>query len=88
MSCQRQGSLDSNIIEEIPNDLKSFLKQYPQIEHLFFNGKKAQEYFFRYMNNIQIPYTVLPSTSPAHAVSFERKLEEWKIIKEFIDNLK
>ncbi|MHB8260363.1 MAG: DNA-deoxyinosine glycosylase [Bacteroidia bacterium] len=83
-ACQRKGSLDSAIIEEIPNDFQTFFKTQSQIKHLFFNGKKAQDYFLKYIGNTIIPFTTLPSTSPAHAIPFEKKLAEWAIIKQFI----
>jgi hypoxanthine-DNA glycosylase len=84
--CTRQGSLDSNILEEVPNDLETFLKEHPQINHLFFNGKKAHDYFLKYNKNTALACTVLPSTSPAHAITFEKKLTQWETIKRFLKN--
>mgnify|MGYP003499176739 FL=1 len=40
-SCEREGSLDSNIMNEIPNDINGVLVQYPTIEYIIFNGGKA-----------------------------------------------
>ena len=39
-SCEREGSLDSNIMNEIPNDINGLLVQYPTIEYIIFNGGK------------------------------------------------
>jgi len=39
--CQRKGSLDSEIIDETPNDLEVFLKDRPLIKTIGFNGNKA-----------------------------------------------
>ena len=37
------------------------------------------------LNNKEIEYFKLPSTSPAHAaMSFDKKLSHWKIIEDFI----
>ena len=81
--CVREGSLDSAIEQEIPNDFKEFLETYPKIELIVFNGQKAAKFFKQYVS-VTKDYTLvtLPSTSPANAgVSFERKLEEWHNIK-------
>jgi hypoxanthine-DNA glycosylase len=82
--CLREGSLDSAIEQEVPNDFDSFLKAHPNIKHIFFNGQKAAAYFRKYANvGNDYHLVTLPSTSPAHAgKSFELKLNEWKIIKQ------
>ena len=82
--CERTGSLDSNIKNEVPNDFKSFYKEYPNLKHVFFSSKNASKYYDKYIgrrNDIQ--YTILPSPSGANASkSFLQKLEEWKAIIE------
>jgi len=82
-ACVREGSLDSAIEQEIPNDFDSFLKAHPHIRHIYFNGQKAAAYFKRYAT-VENSYRLvtLPSTSPANAgKSFEMKLQEWTVIK-------
>lgn len=83
-ACIREGSLDSAIQEEVPNDIHSFLKSHPNIRHIFFNGQKAAAFFKKYIKlDEQYHLTTLPSTSPAHAgKSFEAKLKEWSQIKQ------
>lgn len=85
--CHREGSLDSNISKDsiVPNDFVAFLARYRTIRYIFFNGKKSEEVFRRYvMNSIQtdfpdIRYTGLPSTSPANAsIKREEKFRQWK----------
>ena len=79
-ACEREGSLDSAILKEIPNDFKDFLKAHPHITHIFFNGQQAAKFFKKYAT-IENHYTLvtLPSTSPANAgFSFERKLVAWE----------
>ena len=85
--CHREGSLDSNISKDsiVPNDFASFLGQHPSIRHIFFNGKKSEEVFRRYvLKKIQshfpdIRYTGLPSTSPANAsIKREEKFRQWQ----------
>ncbi|WP_281299340.1 DNA-deoxyinosine glycosylase [Flavobacterium limnophilum] len=81
--CLREGSLDSAIEQEVPNDFNTFLKAHPNIRHIYFNGQKAAAYFKRYIKlEHDCHLTTLPSTSPAHAgKSFDAKLKEWSIIK-------
>lgn len=80
--CDRIGSLDSAIKNEIANDFETFLKQHRKITTIFFNGQKAHAFFKKYVA-LKKAYQLhtLPSTSPANAgKSFDSKLAEWKII--------
>lgn len=81
-SCVREGSLDSNISEETPTDLKALVAKYPNIECLAFNGQKAEKLFKKHFGSIpDIELLSLPSTSPANAgVSWEEKVERWETI--------
>lgn len=90
-SCERQGSLDSQISNAsiISNDFASFFVQHTQIQHIFFNGSRAyQEYHKRVMPQLAeqwqaIACTRLPSTSSAMAsLRFEQKLSMWAQIKQ------
>lgn len=81
--CERIGSLDSAIKNEITNDFELFLKQHPNIKTIIFNGQKAAAFFKKYVPLKDDSYQLftLPSTSPANAgKSFESKLSEWKQI--------
>ncbi len=86
MTCIRDGSLDSNITDEAPNVLQSFIVQHPNIKLIAFNGKEAAKLFGKHIRSIQgIKLLVLPSTSPANAgVSMETKLTEWGKLKNYI----
>ena len=80
--CDRVGSLDSAIKNEISNDFESFLEQHPNIKTILFNGQKAAAFFKKYVH-LKKDYQLitLPSTSPANASkSYESKLAQWKII--------
>ncbi|TGD59375.1 DNA-deoxyinosine glycosylase [Flavobacterium humi] len=81
-ACEREGSLDSAIVKEVPNDLASFLDNHPGIESLFFNGQKAAAFYKKYIGLTEkYTFVTLPSTSPANAgMTFENKLEHWKKI--------
>ncbi|MDW8852145.1 DNA-deoxyinosine glycosylase [Flavobacterium sp. MMLR14_040] len=84
--CERVGSLDSAIKNEIANDFETFLKSHPNIKTILFNGQKAAAFFKKYVH-LQKEYQliILPSSSPANASkTFQSKLEEWKIIETLI----
>lgn len=84
-ACVRDGSLDSAIEKEVPNDFKNFFETHPDIDYILFNGQKAAKYFKQYVTvSNKYKLVTLPSTSPANAgISFEQKLNEWQIIKQF-----
>lgn len=84
-SCIRSSSLDSDIQMEKPNQLSDFLREHQLISHIFFNGQKAGQFFKKYTVDVQLPQIILPSTSPAHAISFSNKLNHWSIIKTYTD---
>lgn len=83
-SCVRPGSLDSDITNEVPNNLTGFLNDHPHINRICFNGQKAKTAFeqhFPALKNSKRSFMLLPSTSPAHAsMTYEQKLEAWKTI--------
>jgi hypoxanthine-DNA glycosylase len=81
--CDRVGSLDSAIKNEIANDFESFLETHPNIKTILFNGQKAAAFFKKYVHlNKTYNLITLPSSSPANASkSFHSKLDEWKIIE-------
>lgn len=80
--CERIGSLDSAIKNEIANDFEAFLKQHSNIKTILFNGQKAAAFFKKYVHlDKTYQLLTLPSTSPANASkSFQSKLDEWSII--------
>ncbi|MBQ0139183.1 MAG: DNA-deoxyinosine glycosylase [Kurthia sp.] len=83
-SCERQGSLDSAIKKETPNDFPRFFKAFPEIQLVLFNGGKAQQVFNRYFKQSDWPhihFVKMPSTSPVpgrNVKSFEEKLADWQ----------
>jgi len=71
----------------VVNDFKSFFTAHPDIHHVFFNGKKAEQAYRRYVLPFlpeqyqEIQYKGLPSTSPAMArLSKEDKLKIWSCV--------
>jgi TDG/mug DNA glycosylase family protein len=79
--CLRNGSLDSNIRCDEPNDFEMLFQDNPKIKRIFFNGAKAYETYRKKVGfDADKEYIRLPSTSPAHAVAFEQKLESWVVV--------
>lgn len=79
--CERRGSLDSNIKNEIPNDFEQLLEQYPRVGKLLFNGQKSYGFFKKYHPDLlkRRQYRIMPSTSPANASQKAAfKFETWR----------
>ena len=77
-NCERKGSLDVHIKNQKENDFISLFEQYPQINTIIFNGKESHKYFFKKFGQINgITYYVMPSTSPANTMSFDKKFALW-----------
>ncbi|KMQ64534.1 DNA glycosylase [Chryseobacterium angstadtii] len=84
-SCERKGSLDTEIKNEEANPIAELLDEYPNIKAVFCNGGKSYKSLQKLLGkNYRLPIFQLPSTSPLHTVSFDRKLEDWKKILEFL----
>ena len=81
-SCDIKGSSDASIKNVVPNDLSVILST-ANITHVCTNGQMAHKLYQNYLaKEIDLPETVLPSTSPANAAwSLERLTEAWKIIR-------
>ena len=83
-SCKRDGSLDSDIQDEIPNNIRKLLIKYPNIKIILLNGNKSYSAFKKYFPDLLEKYIChkLPSTSPANArYNLDKLIQEWKIIK-------
>lgn len=65
-SCDREGSLDSNIKNVKCNDIVSFIKQNPTICKVICNGKKSYTLYQRYFSSLPLECVYLPSTSNAN----------------------
>ncbi len=68
-TCLREGSLDTDIQKEIPNNIRELLNKYPNIKIICLNGNKAYCAFKKYFPDLSEKYKCLkmPSTSPANA---------------------
>lgn len=73
-NCKRSGSLDADIEQPIPNNLKEFLESHPSIKKVILNGREAESAF-----TLLFPHEYAGSTSPANAKSLEAKIAEWRL---------
>ena len=80
-SCDIVGSSDASIKNVVATDLLPILKG-TKVQKILLNGKKAGALFEKYQLPVigrQIPYVVMPSTSPANAATrFDDLLLSWK----------
>jgi G:T/U-mismatch repair DNA glycosylase len=58
---------------------------------VFTNGKKADKIYRRLVDRrlspeLRSPVTCLPSTSPANTIPLGRKMEEWKVVRTFVES--
>ena len=77
--CQRQGALDSAIRSAEPNDFSDLRRIAPVLRRIGFNGRTAAR-FERRFSREGYEVHILPSTSPAYTLAFERKVECWKSV--------
>lgn len=78
-SASREGSLDSAIHHEVPNDIPRFIADHPRLQLVAFNGQKPARLFDKYFRQLPgLVYATLPGTSPANAAcGFDRLREAW-----------
>lgn len=79
MHCEREGSLDSAIKTEFPNDFKTFFEEHKNIKAVFFNGGKGANYFHKHnLHDYAHTYITLPSTSSANTTkTVDEKKKIW-----------
>ena len=78
-SCNRQGSLDSDIRDVTPNDITKVLSC-ADIRAVYCNGRKSYETAKKTYPDVEFFY--LPSTSPANAGGWDK--EQWMKIREHL----
>jgi TDG/mug DNA glycosylase family protein len=86
-SAEREGSLDSNIMNEEFNDIENFVSENPAIETIALNGKKAETSFRKYLRMrrslAELRICFLPSTSAMSCCAgwdLERLVQSWRAI--------
>lgn len=78
----RKGSMDSDIKNAVPNDIRELLERNPGIKTIGFNGKKAEALFDKFFEREKgMTYRSLPSTSPANAgITFDSLCGQWAVL--------
>jgi hypoxanthine-DNA glycosylase len=86
-ACLREGSLDVDIKNAVPNDIPGLLANHPNVKAVGCNGGKSfselNKHFGKDPQIIQRKVLRLPSTSPIPTPKFrglEDRLEEWSVI--------
>ncbi len=86
-SCERGSSLDSDIKNEIPNDICGLAASLPRLQAVFCNGGKAAAAFKKYFASglpPEIAVWYLPSTSPANAgMDLETLWYKWRVLAQY-----
>jgi TDG/mug DNA glycosylase family protein len=84
--CEREGSDDTAIRNEIVNDIPGFLRDHPSVSVVILNGGTAARLFHRHCPD-GIPGILilsLPSTSPANArFGLPQLVDAWSALKGF-----
>lgn len=79
-SCERTGSLDSNIRCAQANDFEEIYKNCPHIRYVLFNGGTAETLYRRLVarKDERFIFRRMPSTSPAYTLKYEQKRAAWE----------
>lgn len=89
-SCEREGSLDSEIKKPVSNDFTWLFKEYYNISHVFFNGGGAEKFFgqlvMRKKDRTNKNFFKLPSSSPTNTMDFDEKLKAWNKITDVLSD--
>ena len=83
---EREGSLDTAIRHERHNPLAELAYSLPALKAVAFNGGTAAKIGRRQLQAAAAQYLLLdlPSSSPAHTIGFERKLQTWRQLTQFL----
>lgn len=79
-TCEREGSLDSNIKSQTINNFDKLFNDFPNIKRVIFNGQESYAYFkSQNLDQSGKEFIYLTSTSSANThKTFEQKLQVWK----------
>lgn len=75
---RRDGSADSAIRDETPNDIPALLSAYPSIRRVIFNGGFAFAKYKKYFGTPPVDFRKVLSTSPACAGRDEEREAMWR----------
>jgi hypoxanthine-DNA glycosylase len=85
-SAARKGSLDTHIREHEPNALAALAAELPELKAVAFNGGTALRLGRGLLDAVAgVEIVALPSSSPAHTVAYDKKLQAWMALRVFLD---
>lgn len=86
-SATRTGSLDATIKDHQPNALRELVQSLPGLRAIGFNGGTSSRIGRKQLGDVAPALISLPSSSAAYcAISFEAKLEQWMILRTFLES--
>ena len=77
VACEREGSLDGDIRNAALSQFEWLARHAPRLKVVALNGQKAGSARER-IEALGYEVVVLPSSSPAYTLAYERKLEAWR----------
>lgn len=81
----RMGSLDASIRLHAASDLAGLVRTLPGLRAIAFNGSTAARIGRRALSGAAHPHLIdLPSSSPAHTLSFAAKLDAWRELATYL----
>jgi len=80
-SCERSGSLDSAIRGAQANDFGRLKRLAPNLRRVCFNGRTAARCAADF-DELGYATRMLPSSSPAYTLAFQKKLVAWREVLE------
>ncbi len=83
-SGRRRGSLDGAIRLHETHDLAELVSAHPMLRAIGFNGGTAFRIGAPLLAGTNVDLVILPSSSPAYTLSFERKLEQWLKLRSYL----
>ena len=85
-NCDREGSSDLKIKNEVANDFQSFYNRHPSVKHVFFTSGKAETFYDTYIGrDMKVNFHNLPSPSSANTwKTLDEKVSEWKVILNYL----
>lgn len=79
----RRGSLDSDIRDARANPLAELVATLPALQLVAFNGQTAGK-AAPTLAGCGVDVLVLSSSSPAHTLAFDKKLQEWQALRRYM----
>jgi hypoxanthine-DNA glycosylase len=80
VACRREGSLDAAIRDPVRGEIETITSAAPRLVAVAFNGTTAGKAAPAWAA-AGLATIVLPSSSPAHTLAFERKSHAWRALR-------